>query len=134
MAWPNEEPSVAPIWMIGRSRPTAAPVPIENAEASDLMAATTGRIFPSCEVDDEKRDDEAANHRDQDNPRPPRACRRELVGIEGEGEFVEKGDVMNERDQCAEEDGAEAGHHAHDQGQKRKPQKSDAVRLEIHAP
>jgi hypothetical protein len=44
MAWPNEEPSVAPIWMIGRSRPTAAPVPIENAEASDLMAGTTGRI------------------------------------------------------------------------------------------
>ena len=45
--WPSEEPSVAPIWMIGPSRPTAAPVPIENAEASDLIAATTGRMLPS---------------------------------------------------------------------------------------
>ena len=34
---PNEEPSVAPIWMMGPSRPTAAPVPIEKAEASDFI-------------------------------------------------------------------------------------------------
>ena len=47
MACPSEEPSVAPIWMIGPSRPTAAPVPMEKAEASDLIAATTGRILPS---------------------------------------------------------------------------------------
>ncbi len=45
--WPSEEPSVEPIWMIGPSRPTAAPVPIENAEAMVLIAATTGRILPS---------------------------------------------------------------------------------------
>ena len=47
ISWPSEEPSVDPIWMIGPSRPTAAPVPMENAEAIVLMAATTGRILPS---------------------------------------------------------------------------------------
>ena len=40
MAWEKAEPSAAPIWMIGPSRPTAAPLPIESAEASDLMIAT----------------------------------------------------------------------------------------------
>jgi hypothetical protein len=40
MACEKAEPSAAPIWMIGPSRPTAAPLPIESAEASDLMIAT----------------------------------------------------------------------------------------------
>ena len=44
---PQVDPSDAPIWMIGPSRPTAAPLPIETAEASDLIAATTGRMMPS---------------------------------------------------------------------------------------
>jgi hypothetical protein len=44
---PSVEPSAAPIWMMGPSRPTAAPVPIDHAEASDLITATTGRIRPS---------------------------------------------------------------------------------------
>ena len=47
ITWPTVEPNEAPIWMIGPSRPTAAPLPIESAEASDLTAATTGRITPS---------------------------------------------------------------------------------------
>ncbi len=47
MTWPSVEPIAEPIWMIGPSRPTAAPVPIESAEASDLITATTGRITPS---------------------------------------------------------------------------------------
>ncbi len=46
-SWPSEEPSDAPIWMIGPSRPTAAPVPIDSAEASDFTTATTGRMMPS---------------------------------------------------------------------------------------
>ena len=32
--------------MIGPSRPTAAPLPIESAEASDFTTATTGRMTP----------------------------------------------------------------------------------------
>ena len=32
--------------MIGPSRPTAAPLPIASAEASDFATATTGRITP----------------------------------------------------------------------------------------
>ena len=32
--------------MIGPSRPTDPPLPMESAEASDLMTATTGRMMP----------------------------------------------------------------------------------------
>ena len=41
------DPRDAPIWMIGPSRPTAEPLPIASADASDFTAATTGRIRPS---------------------------------------------------------------------------------------
>ena len=34
------------MWMIGPSRPTAAPLPMAMAEANDFAAATTGRITP----------------------------------------------------------------------------------------
>ncbi len=40
------EPNEAPIWMIGPSRPTEAPEPIEIAEASDFTMATMPRTFP----------------------------------------------------------------------------------------
>jgi hypothetical protein len=40
------EPKEAPIWMIGPSRPTEAPVPMEIAEASDFITATMPRTFP----------------------------------------------------------------------------------------
>ena len=46
IAFENDDPSAEPIWMIGPSRPTEAPEPIESAEASDLMTATTPRISP----------------------------------------------------------------------------------------
>ncbi|HEX5278464.1 MAG TPA: hypothetical protein VFW28_00155 [Micropepsaceae bacterium] len=35
-----------PIWMIGPSRPTDAPVPIASAETSDFTTATMGRMTP----------------------------------------------------------------------------------------
>ena len=43
---PSVEPSAEPIWMIGPSRPTDAPLPIAMAEARDLTNATTGRMTP----------------------------------------------------------------------------------------
>ena len=46
MARPKVEPIAAPIWMIGPSRPTAAPLPIDSAEASDLITATCQRMSP----------------------------------------------------------------------------------------
>ena len=47
MTWPTQDPTEAPIWMMGPSRPTEAPVPIDNAEVSDLIVATMPRIRPS---------------------------------------------------------------------------------------
>ncbi len=46
MTCEKADPSAAPIWMIGPSRPTAAPLPIDSAEASDLMTATCQRMLP----------------------------------------------------------------------------------------
>ena len=46
--WPSVDPSAEPIWMIGPSRPTAAPLPIDTADASDFTAATTGRSRRPC--------------------------------------------------------------------------------------
>ena len=40
------EPKEAPIWMIGPSRPTEAPEPMEIAEAIDFTTATMPRTFP----------------------------------------------------------------------------------------
>ena len=40
------EPKDEPIWMIGPSRPTEAPVPMDKAEASDFTTATMPRMLP----------------------------------------------------------------------------------------
>ena len=89
MSCPSVEPIAEPIWMIGPSRPTAAPLPIATAEASDLMTATTGRMRAAVVIDrvhhlghavaaglggevaDEKGDDDRADHRHQDDERSP---------------------------------------------------------------
>src|SRR5580698_10095544 len=77
--WPSVEPIAEPIWMMGPSRPTAAPVPMESAEASDLITATTGRDYAffvvdgvhdfgdavaarlRCEIGDQERDNQPAD-------------------------------------------------------------------------
>ena len=44
--WPRLEASAEPICTIGPSRPTDPPAPMQMAEATDLTAATWGRIRP----------------------------------------------------------------------------------------
>ena len=44
--WPRLEASAEPICTIGPSRPTDPPTPMQMAEATDLTAATCGRILP----------------------------------------------------------------------------------------
>ena len=44
--WATVEPKEAPICMMGPSRPTEPPLPIEREDASALTAATTGRMIP----------------------------------------------------------------------------------------
>ena len=48
MSEPSVEPKAEPIWTIGPSRPTDPPLPIETAEASDLITATRGGSGPRC--------------------------------------------------------------------------------------
>ena len=43
---PSVEPKAEPIWMIGPSRPTVAPLPMAIADARDFTTATTGRMTP----------------------------------------------------------------------------------------
>ena len=44
--WPTLEPTAAPIWMIGPSRPAEPPDPMVIAEAIALTRITTGRMCP----------------------------------------------------------------------------------------
>src|SRR5262245_47516992 len=44
MTCPTDDPKAEPIWIIGPSRPTEPPLPMDMAEATDLIAATMGRI------------------------------------------------------------------------------------------
>ena len=46
LATPRMEPKVDPICMIGPSRPTEPPEPMEKEEARILTKATEGRITP----------------------------------------------------------------------------------------
>ena len=46
MIWPSVEPREEPIWMMGPSRPTDPPLPMQREEAKDLTKATTGRMIP----------------------------------------------------------------------------------------
>jgi hypothetical protein len=90
MICPSEEPIAAPIWMIGPSRPTAAPVPIDSAEASgldhghyrpDYTVAIINRVHDfrhtvaprfRREVRDRKGDDHAADDRHHNDQHAPR--------------------------------------------------------------
>ncbi len=76
------------------------------------MATRLGR-----EIIDQEDDDQAADHRHQNDPGSPGADRCELVGVKLEGELAEEGDVMDQRDQGAKGDRANAGDRADDQGQ-----------------
>ena len=44
--WPRTEPSEAPIWTMGPSRPTEPPEPIVRAEETDLARAVCQRNLP----------------------------------------------------------------------------------------
>ena len=90
--------------MIGPSRPTAAPVPIDSAEASDLMTATSPRMLPlfvengvhhfgdavplglGREALDQVDDDEAAEDRREDDPIAEGAWSFQDVRVIGDAE------------------------------------------------
>ena len=63
--------------------------------------------------------DHAAGDRHQDDQSAPRARRREQIGVVVEGEDAEKGDVMDEPDQGAEEDRSDPGDAANDDSENR---------------
>ena len=71
-----------------------------------------------------------ADHRHQDDQRPPGARRREQVGIVMHRELVEEQEVVDEADEVAEDHRAEAGDEADDDGEKREidePDRMDVV-------
>ncbi len=117
IAFENDDPSADPIWMIGPSRPTDAPEPIDSAEASDLMTATTPRICAALVVDgvhhlrdamtlglrrkalDQIDDNDAAENRRQNDPVSPAARPFEDVRVIGDLEHAIDHDVVDEADQ-----------------------------------
>ena len=69
------------------------------------------------EVGDQERDDEPADDRHQNDEESPRARRREYAGVVSERKEPEKGDVVEQADQRAKGDRAEAGDAADDDGE-----------------
>ena len=128
IACENADPSADPIWMIGPSRPTDAPDPIDSAEASDLMTATMPRMLPRLIVDrvhhlgdamtfglrreafHQIDDDEAAEDRRQDHPVSEPAWPLENVGVVGDLEHAVEHGVMDEADERPQRHRADAGH------------------------
>ena len=120
----NAEPSAEPIWMIGPSRPTAAPVPIDSAEASVLMTATRPRMLPRLvedrvhhfghamalglrrEAAHQKHDDQAAEHGGEEDPVAEAARPFENIGVVNVGEPTEIAEVVDQPDQSAQRDRA----------------------------
>ena len=99
MICPSVEPIAEPIWMIGPSRPTAAPVPIdkrrrERFDHGDHRADQTLFIIDGIhhlghamtaglrrEIGDQEGDDQAADDGDQNDERAPRTRRCEYAGV-----------------------------------------------------
>ena len=152
MIWPRVEPSDEPIWMIGPSRPTAAPVPIDKRRGErfdhrddrpDHAFLVVDRVHHlghavaarfRREIGDQEGDDQAADHRHQNDEGAPRARRREHVGVVVDRELAEESDVVDQADQGAEHDGAEAGDDADDNRQQRQPQQPEPQgQSEFHA-
>ena len=103
--------------MIGPSRPTDAPEPIESAEASDLMTRDDAANVAALIEDgvhhlrdamtlglrrkalDQIDDDEAAEDRRKDDPVSPPARPLEDVGVIGDLEDAVDHDVVDEADE-----------------------------------
>ena len=113
--------------MIGPSRPTDAPDPIDKAEASDLITATMPRMLPRLIVNgvhhlgdamtfglwrkalDQVDHDEAAEDRRQNHPVPEPARPLEDVGVVGDLEHAVEHQVVDEANERAQRDRAHPG-------------------------
>ncbi len=71
------------------------------------------------EIVDQEGDDHGADDRHQDDERPPRAQRREQIGVVIDRDRAEKQQIVDKPDQIAEQDRAEAGDDADSEGERR---------------
>jgi hypothetical protein len=79
-----------------------------------------------CKGGDQKGDDQSADDRNDDDECAPRAGRREFAGVVIDRERAEKGYVVKETDQRAEEDSAEPGDDPDDNRQERQSQQPES--------
>ena len=127
--WPSIEPKVAPIWMIGPSRPTEAAAadgdgrgqglddhhhrpdaPVVVVDGVHHLGDAVALGF-RCEGLDQPSDRHGADHRHGNHPNPPDVGRGVLVGVVVEGERAQEEEVVKERDQQAKDPGPQAGDH-----------------------
>ena len=139
----NAEPSAEPIWMIGPSRPTAAPLPIESRrgqrlDEGDLAADVAAFVEDSVhdlgyamslglrrKLPDEIDDDEAADDRAEKHPVAEPARRLRDIGIVDEAQPAVIGALCTKRDQRPESDRTKSGHDPDHQRKSAQRQKAD---------
>ena len=121
------DPKEEPIWMIGPSRPTEAPGADRDGggkgfhhgdDAADVAVLVIDRehhlrhampLGLGREGLDQQDHDQPADHRHQNDERPPRARVAIGIRIKVEGENSVKGDVVDDREQILEHDRACGG-------------------------
>src|SRR5580704_6658388 len=134
IAFENADPSAEPIWMIGPSRPTDAPEPIERGErlddrddAANLTALVVDGVHylgdavtPGLrgEAIHQIDDNEAAQDRRKNNPVSPPARPLEDVRVIADLEHAVDHGVVDEADQRPERHRAHAGHDTDGQSHK----------------
>ena len=79
-------------------------------------------------IDDQERDDESADDRDEYDESAPWAWRSKGACVVSKAEPAEEGDVVEEADQSAKRDRAEAGHDTDNDGKQRQPKQPDSRR------
>ena len=90
----------------------------------DAMPLGLGR-----EIRDQKGHRNGADHGHKDDEGAPGARRHEHLGVVGEREVTEKQEIVNQSDQFAENDGAEARRDSDREGEERQRQETDTRRF-----
>ena len=131
--------------MIGPSRPIEPPLPMESAEASDLMTATIGPNDAVVVIDGvhhfrhavslclrgklshQERNSRRPHHRDENHPDSPRTGRGMQVGVVDEREVPQEQEIMEQRNQAAKHHGPEPGNQPDQNRQKVECQQSNRL-------
>jgi hypothetical protein len=136
ISWPRVEPSAEPIWMIdGQRRSQRLHQRHHRPDDAGLVVDGVHHLGHAValgfggEILDHEGDKDAADHRNQDHQGAPRRRAGEQVRVVAERNAAREGEIVDEADQVAKTDRAEAGDHADQQRQGRERRQPEPAML-----